>query len=92
MTKKEFLERYELIGDFKTKKEAEKAANAFIVTLEEAFLRGEEVPFIGFGKFEVIERAARMGRHPITGKEIEIEAKKAVRFRVGRILSEKLNK
>ena len=54
--------------------------------------KGEEVTFLGFGKFEVAERAARTGRNPQTGEEMTIEAKKVVKFKPGKGLSEAVNK
>lgn len=53
-------------------------------------MKGEEITFLGFGKFEVVERAARTCRNPQTGKEMKVEAKKAVKFKAGKALSEKV--
>lgn len=72
-----------------TKKDAEKALNAFFETIEESMARGEEVSFTGFGKFEVRERAERTARNPRTGEEIKVPAKKVVVFKVGKTLQEK---
>ena len=57
-----------------TKKDADKAVTAFIDTVTEALVEGRKVQLIGFGTFEVRERAARKGRNPQTGEEIEIPA------------------
>ncbi len=92
MTKKEFVDLYFEKGEFISKVEAEKKAMAFLATIEEALVKGEEVSFLGFGKFEVTERAARTCRNPQTGKEMKVEAKKAVKFKPGKSLSEKVNK
>lgn len=73
------------------KKDAEKALNAFIESVEEALVRGDKVQLVGFGSFEVRERAARKGRNPQTKEEITIEASKAPVFRVGKALKEKVN-
>ena len=91
MTKKEFIDLYVEKGSFETKAEAERKANAFLATLEEVLVKGEEISFIGFGKFEVTERAARTGRNPQTGEEMTIEAKKVVKFKPGKGLSEAVN-
>ena len=66
------------------KKQAEAAANAFTDTILEALKEGDKVKLIGFGTFEVKERAARVGHKPGTGETIEIAAKKTPVFRAGK--------
>ena len=66
------------------KKQAEAAANAFTDTILEALKEGDKVQLIGFGTFEVKERAARVGHKPGTGETIEIAAKKTPVFRAGK--------
>ena len=92
MTKKEFVNLYFEKGGFETKADAEKKAMAFLAAVEEALVNGDGVTFTGWGKFEVAERAARTGRNPQTGEEIAIEAKKVVKFKPGKALSEAINK
>ena len=92
MTKKEFVDLYLQKGEFTTKVDAEKKAMAFLATIEEVLEKGDEISFLGFGKFEVTERAARTCRNPQTGEEMKVEAKKAVKFKAGKALSEKVNK
>ena len=92
MTKKEFIDLYFVKGEFKTKIDADKKITAFLDVIEEALLKSKEVTFIGFGKFEVVERAARTCRNPQTGKEMKVEAKNAIKFKPGKALLEKLNK
>ena len=92
MTKKEFVDLYYAKGEFATKIEAEKKAMAFLAVIEDALENGDEVSFLGFGKFEVAERAARTCRNPQTGTEMKVEAKKVVKFKPGKALSEKVNK
>ena len=70
------------------KKQAEAAANAFTDTILEALKEGEKVQLIGFGTFEVKERAARVGHKPGTGETIEIAAKKTPVFRAGKGLKD----
>lgn len=77
-------------GDI-TKVDAEKALNAFIESVEEALVNGDKVQLVGFGSFEVRERAARKGRNPQTRKEITIKASKAPVFRVGKALKDMVN-
>lgn len=91
MTKKEFIEIFQLKGKFKKKTEAENALRAFIESIEEVLIKDDEISFLGFGKFEVVERAARIGRNPSTGEEIKIAARKVVKFKPGKALDEKLN-
>lgn len=74
-----------------TRKEAEAAVCAALEAMTEALKRGEKVQLVGFGGFEVKERAARAARNPRTGEEIEIAASKAVTFRPGKTLKEALN-
>lgn len=90
MTKKEFIDLYFTKGEFETKADAERKAAAFLNVIEEGLLKGEEITFLGFGKFEVVERAARTFRNPQTGKEMKVDAKKAVKFKAGKALSEKI--
>ena len=75
-----------------TKKEAEAAVSAFTETVKEALVDGKKVQIIGFGNFEVRERAARKGRNPQTGKEIEIPASKVPAFKPGKGLKDAVNK
>ena len=63
------------------KKQSEAALNAFTATITEALKAGEKVQLMGFGTFEVKERAARMGRNPATGEATEIAAKKIPAFK-----------
>ena len=89
MSKKEFVDAYaKATGE--TKKRAEELVNAFLETTEESLVKGESIQFVGWGTFEVKERAAREGRNPSTGASIEIEAKKVVKFKVGKKLADKV--
>lgn len=75
-----------------SKKDAEKALNALIDSVEEALVKGDKVQLIGFGSFEVRERAARKGRNPQTREEIIIEASKVPVFKAGKAFKEMVNK
>ena len=75
-----------------TKKDAEKALNAVFASIEEALASGEKVQIVGFGTFEVRERAARMGRNPKTGEEISIPATQVPAFKPGKTLKEAVGK
>lgn len=71
-----------------SKKDAGKAVDAVFETITEALANGDKVQLIGFGNFEVRERAARKGRNPQTGEEIEIAASKVPAFKPGKALKE----
>lgn len=71
-----------------TKKDATKAVEAVFEAIESALKQGDKVQLIGFGNFEVRERAARKGRNPQTGEEIEIPASKIPAFKPGKSLKE----
>ncbi len=71
-----------------TKKDAEKAVNAVLASIEEAMAQGDKVQLVGFGTFEVRSRAARIGRNPQTGKEIQIAATKVPAFKPGKALKD----
>jgi DNA-binding protein HU-beta len=66
-----------------TKADAKKALDAFVNATTDALKGGDRVALIGFGSFAVSERSARTGRNPQTGKEIQIAAKKVVKFKLG---------
>lgn len=75
-----------------TKKAAEAALDAFVNSVEEALKNGEKVQLVGFGTFEVRQRAARKGRNPQTKAEIKIPASKAPVFKAGKAFKETVNK
>ena len=74
-----------------TKKDAEAALNAFVDVVTEELKKGEKVQLVGFGTFEVSERAAREGRNPQTGETMTIEASKAPKFKAGKALKDAVN-
>ena len=73
------------------KKEAEAALNAMTAAIAEALKAGEKVQLVGFGTYEVKERAARSGRNPKTGETIEIAASKHPAFTAGKALKDAIN-
>ena len=75
-----------------TKKDVSATVEALFETIQEAFKAGEKVQVIGFGNFEVRERAARKGRNPQTGKEIKIKASKVPAFKAGKALKDAVKK
>ena len=75
-----------------SKKDAEKALKAFTDVIAAELVKGEKVQLVGFGTFEVSERAAREGRNPLTGEKITIAASKNPKFKAGKALKDMLNK
>ena len=81
-----------------SKKDSEKALKAFIDVVTDELKAGEKIQLVGFGTFEVAERAAREGRNPrtgetmITGATIKIPASKAPKFKAGKALKDAVNK
>ena len=74
-----------------SKKDAEKALKAFTDVVTEELKKGEKIQLVGFGTFEVSERAARTGRNPQTGAEMTIAASKAPKVKAGKALKDSLN-
>ncbi len=71
-----------------SKKDATKAVDAVFDAIMDSLQQGDKVQLIGFGNFEVRERAARKGRNPQTGDEIEIPASKVPAFKPGKALKD----
>lgn len=71
-----------------SKKDCEAALTAFLTATESALKSGDKVQLVGFGSFEVKERAARIGRNPSTGAESNIPASKAPTFKPGKALKD----
>ena len=69
-----------------SRKDAEAALKAFIDVVSEELKKGEKVQLVGFGTFEVSERAAREGRNPATGEAMTIKASKSPKFKAGKAL------
>lgn len=74
-----------------SKKDADAALKAFIETVEGALKANDKVQLVGFGTFEVSERAAREGKNPQTGEKIKIAACKAPKFKAGKAFKDALN-
>ena len=91
MSKKQFVEEYsKLTGE--TKKRSEELVNAFLEAVEKTVMSGNDVQFVGWGSFKVQEREAREGINPRTKTKIKIPAKKVLKFKVGKKLSDKISK
>lgn len=74
-----------------TQKDMAIALDAFLESIKEELSKGGKVTLVGFGNFEVAERAARMGRNPLTGESIKIKASKAPKFKAGKTLKDAVN-
>jgi len=75
-----------------SKKDAEKVLKAFEEAVTEELANGGRVQLVGFGTFDVSERAEREGRNPQTNKPLHIPASKSPRFKVGKTLRDAVNK
>jgi len=89
------MNKTELIGAIAshaklTKVDAKKALEGYVVAISKALKKGDRVALVGFGSFSISKRAARTGRNPQTGKAIKIAAKKVVKFKSGKELSDKV--
>ncbi len=87
MNKAELIEAIASKADL-TKADAKKALDAFIESTTKSLKKGDRVALVGFGSFSVAKRAARTGRNPKTGQEMQIPAKKVVKFKPGADLSD----
>ncbi len=74
-----------------SKKDAEKVLKAFTDVVADELKKGGKIQLVGFGTFEVSERAAREGRNPQTGKTMPIPASKSPKFKAGKALKDMLN-
>ena len=90
MNKVEFISKVaELSGT--TKKDATVAVNAVLETITETLAKGESIAFVGFGSFNVKDRAARTATVPGTTKTVQVPASKAVSFKAGKDLKTSVN-
>ena len=74
-----------------SKKDSEKALKAFIDVVFDQLKAGQKIQLVGFGTFEVADRAAREGRNPLTGEKMQIKASKAPKFKAGKALKDAVN-
>ena len=90
MTKIEFVDAVAKETEW-TKKDSEEAINAVVKVITNALVAGDKLSIVGFGTFEVVERAAREGRNPQTGESIMIKACKMPKFKPGKAFKELIN-
>ncbi|MBM6551934.1 HU family DNA-binding protein [Marinomonas ostreistagni] len=90
MNKSELIDAIATSADL-SKAAASNALDATLKSIEEALAKGDQVTLVGFGTFAVKERAARTGRNPQTGEEIQISAAKVPSFKAGKGLKDAVN-
>ena len=91
MTKNDLIAAIAEKGGY-TKKEAEQALSSVTGTITEALTKGEKVSIVGFGSFEVRDRAAKDSINPATKQPIHVDAKKVPAFKAGKALKEAVDK
>lgn len=89
MTKKDFIEFYAKKGNV-SKKDAEIYVNLFLDSVEELLCEGNEVGFVGWGKWKVQEKVAREVMNPSTKKMMHVPAKKVVKFKIGKLFADRI--
>ena len=90
MNKQEFVKRL-AVNTGASQAQSKEFLDAFLDTVTEVLAEGEDVNFVGFGKFSVVERAGRVGRNPQTGEELVIPSKLAPKFTAGATLKKAVN-
>ncbi len=90
MNKEELVQELAKKTNISQKKAAE-VVTSLVESIQTAVSKGKKVTLVGFGTFEVAERAARTGQNPQTGKAIEIPASKAPKFKAGKALKDTVN-
>ncbi len=75
-----------------SKKDTEAVVAAVISTITESLAQGDKIQLVGFGAFEVKERAARLGRNPRSGEEVKIPASKIPVFKAGKALKDAVDR
>ena len=91
MTKSDLINSVAQKADI-SKKDADKAVSAVIAAISDSLVAGEKVQVVGFGTFEVRDRAAREGKNPATGEKITIAATKVPAFKAGKALKDAVAK
>ncbi len=91
MTKAELIDKVAKDAGL-TKKDSDRVIDAVTGAIRGALAKGDKVTLVGFGSFEVRKRAARKGRNPQNGKEINIPARKVPAFKAGKALKDAVGK
>ena len=90
MTKVEIIDKVAQETEW-TKKDSEVAVNAVVKVITDALVAGEKLSFVGFGTFDIVERAERQARNPQTGSAITVPACKVPKFKPAKALKELVN-
>ncbi len=91
MTKAELINLIAEKGEY-SKKDAEKALSAVIGSITDVLTNGDKISLVGFGTFEVRDRAAKTAINPLTKEKIDVPAKKVPAFKAGKALKDAVNK
>ena len=91
MTKSELIARLTEANPHLYQRDVERIVNTVFEEITAALVDGDRVELRGFGAFSIKERAARMGRNPRTGEEVQVDSKLIPYFKTGKQLREKLN-
>jgi integration host factor subunit beta len=92
MTKSELIFRLSRHFPNISSKAIEKAVNTIIAEMSQVLSRGERIELRGFGAFSVRERQARNARNPRTGEKVKLSDRRAIHFRTGKLLRDRINK
>jgi DNA-binding protein HU-beta len=90
MNKSDMIEHIAQVAEV-SKSAAERAVDAMVVAVKSSLRKGDAVTLAGFGSFYVAKRAARVGRNPRTGAQIQISAARVPKFRAGKALKDAIN-
>ncbi|MBO5449270.1 MAG: HU family DNA-binding protein [Ruminococcus sp.] len=91
MTKAELINVIAEKGDY-SKKDAEKALSAVVESITDVLAKGDKVTLVGFGTFEVRDRAAKVAKNPATGEPVDVPARKVPAFKAGSALKQAVDK
>lgn len=92
MNKAEFVDLVKKVGEYDTKKDAEKAVNSFVDAISKALSKKQSVELVGFGKFETAVQKAKSGKVPGTNKTYKTSEKAVPKFRPGKGLKDQVAK
>ena len=92
MVKAELVQKLCNAYPYILRKDIEKILDIIFLEITEALCRGENIEIRGFGTYKIIKRKARLGRNPKTSESVQIPAKKAIKWKMSKILYNRLNK
>lgn len=92
MNKAEFIEEVKKAGDYDTKKEADRAIDAFVAAVQKVLKSKDTVELVGFGKFETAVQGAKEGKIPGTNKTYKTKEKMVPKFKAGKALKDEIAK